>query len=150
MDAGGGEWRPLSAHTPLYLHPPPVCSHPTYPCMRTPPLYAHGDGVPTLHEAPAACMQPGYRAGVSSTGVHATASAGAFADCLARPPLPLPLPRALPPVQAVLLRRTKQTTINGEPIVKLPPRQMELSKQAFSPSEDAYYKKVRGGGAGGS
>jgi hypothetical protein len=34
--------------------------------------------------------------------------------------------------QAILLRRTKLSTINGEPIVKLPPREQNLVKQEFT------------------
>jgi hypothetical protein len=34
--------------------------------------------------------------------------------------------------QGVLLRRTKATTINDEPIVKIPPRDQQLVQQEFT------------------
>lgn len=52
--------------------------------------------------------------------------------------------------QAVLLRRTKQSTINGEPIIKLPGREQALAQQTFSKAEAAFYTRVgrAGGGSG--
>lgn len=45
-------------------------------------------------------------------------------------------------LKAILLRRTKQTTINGVPIVDIPPRQQELMKAPFTPEEASFYKQV--------
>lgn len=50
-----------------------------------------------------------------------------------------------PSLQAVLLRRTKQSTINGEPIIKLPARNQQLIKVRFSPPEMAFYSQVQHG-----
>jgi hypothetical protein len=35
-------------------------------------------------------------------------------------------------VQAIMLRRTKQSTFNGQPIISLPPRQQQLMQPRFS------------------
>lgn len=41
--------------------------------------------------------------------------------------------------QGMLLRRTKATRIDGEPVVDLPQRSVVLRRIAFSPSERAFY-----------
>ncbi|GFR48225.1 hypothetical protein Agub_g10086, partial [Astrephomene gubernaculifera] len=46
-------------------------------------------------------------------------------------------------LQAVLLRRTKQTTLQGEPIIRLPPRQQQLLREQFSAGEAAVYNQVQ-------
>lgn len=46
-------------------------------------------------------------------------------------------------MQAVLLRRTKSSTIDGEPVVKLPPREQQLVRKAFSMSEQKFYDQVQ-------
>lgn len=46
-------------------------------------------------------------------------------------------------VQPVLLRRTKSSTIDGEPVVKLPPREQQLVRKAFSMSEQKFYDQVQ-------
>lgn len=46
-------------------------------------------------------------------------------------------------VQPVLLRRTKGSTIDGEPVVKLPPREQQLVRKAFSMSEQKFYDQVQ-------
>ena len=46
-------------------------------------------------------------------------------------------------VQPVLLRRTKGSTIDGEPVVKLPPREQQLVRKAFSMSEQRFYDQVQ-------
>ncbi|GLC43495.1 hypothetical protein PLESTM_001479400 [Pleodorina starrii] len=46
-------------------------------------------------------------------------------------------------LQAVLLRRTKQSTINGEPIIKLPGREQQLIQVKFSGPEAAFYRQVQ-------
>ena len=46
-------------------------------------------------------------------------------------------------VQPVLLRRTKTSTIDGEPVVKLPPREQQLVRKAFSASEQRFYDQVQ-------
>ncbi len=46
-------------------------------------------------------------------------------------------------LQTVLLRRTKQSTINGEPIIKLPGREQRLVREKFSAQEAAFYQQVR-------
>ena len=46
-------------------------------------------------------------------------------------------------VQPVLLRRTKSSTIDGEPVVKLPPREQQLVRKAFSHSEQQFYDEVQ-------
>ncbi|CAI0444051.1 unnamed protein product [Linum tenue] len=43
---------------------------------------------------------------------------------------------------AVMLRRTKGTMINGEPIIKLPPKSIGLNKVEFSPEERAFYTQL--------
>lgn len=42
-------------------------------------------------------------------------------------------------LQAVMLRRTKATTIDGQPIVSLPPRIVSLCQTEFSPEERSFY-----------
>ncbi|GIM06399.1 hypothetical protein Vretimale_10704 [Volvox reticuliferus] len=46
-------------------------------------------------------------------------------------------------LQTVLLRRTKQSKINGEPIIKLPAREQQLLKVKFSAPEAAFYRQVQ-------
>ena len=46
-------------------------------------------------------------------------------------------------MQAVLLRRTKSSTIDGEPVVKLPPREQQLVRKAFTMSEQNFYDQVQ-------
>ena len=46
-------------------------------------------------------------------------------------------------MQPVLLRRTKSSTIEGEPVVKLPPREQLLVRKAFSLSEQKFYDQVQ-------
>jgi hypothetical protein len=46
-------------------------------------------------------------------------------------------------MQPVLLRRTKTSTIDGEPVVKLPPREQQLVCKAFSASEQRFYNQVQ-------
>lgn len=46
-------------------------------------------------------------------------------------------------MQPVLLRRTKSSTIDGEPVVKLPPREQLLVRKAFSLSEQKFYDQVQ-------
>ncbi|GLI60468.1 hypothetical protein VaNZ11_002626 [Volvox africanus] len=46
-------------------------------------------------------------------------------------------------LQTVLLRRTKQSKINGEPIIKLPAREQQLIKVKFSGPEAAFYRQVQ-------
>lgn len=41
-----------------------------------------------------------------------------------------------------MLRRTKQTTLDGEPLVKLPERRQVLQAAAFSPGEAEFYRKL--------
>ncbi|KAL5231586.1 hypothetical protein ABZP36_030362 [Zizania latifolia] len=42
-------------------------------------------------------------------------------------------------LRVVLLRRTKETLINGEPIIKLPPKTINLDKVDFTKEERAFY-----------
>ncbi|KAL0049899.1 hypothetical protein WJX82_000239 [Trebouxia sp. C0006] len=46
-------------------------------------------------------------------------------------------------LKALLLRRTKTSTIDGEPVVKLPPREQQLVCKAFSASEQRFYNQVQ-------
>ncbi|KAL0027476.1 hypothetical protein WJX77_004115 [Trebouxia sp. C0004] len=46
-------------------------------------------------------------------------------------------------LKALLLRRTKTSTIDGEPVVKLPPREQQLVCKAFSASEQRFYDQVQ-------
>jgi hypothetical protein len=45
-------------------------------------------------------------------------------------------------LKAILLRRTKGSTINGTPIINLPERRQELVKVNLSRDEAAFYKQV--------
>ena len=45
--------------------------------------------------------------------------------------------------QPVLLRRTKGSTIDGEAVVKLPPREQQLVRKPFSASEQRFYDQVQ-------
>ncbi|XP_042966159.1 helicase-like transcription factor CHR28 isoform X1 [Carya illinoinensis] len=45
-------------------------------------------------------------------------------------------------LRAIMLRRTKGTLIDGEPIIKLPPKTVHLSKVNFSTEERAFYTKL--------
>ena len=46
-------------------------------------------------------------------------------------------------LQPVLLRRTKTSKIDGEPVVILPPRQQQLIRKSFSASEQKFYDQVQ-------
>ena len=41
-----------------------------------------------------------------------------------------------------MLRRTKQSKIDGEPVVKLPERRQRLEQRSFSPGEADFYAKL--------
>ncbi|KAB1212461.1 putative SWI/SNF-related matrix-associated actin-dependent regulator of chromatin subfamily A member 3-like 2 [Morella rubra] len=45
-------------------------------------------------------------------------------------------------LRAIMLRRTKGTLIDGEPIIKLPPKTIHLTKVNFSTEERAFYTKL--------
>ncbi|EXB96365.1 SMARCA3-like protein 2 [Morus notabilis] len=45
-------------------------------------------------------------------------------------------------LRAIMLRRTKGTLINGEPIIKLPPKTVRLNKVDFSSEERAFYTQL--------
>ncbi|XP_050893023.1 helicase-like transcription factor CHR28 isoform X3 [Lathyrus oleraceus] len=45
-------------------------------------------------------------------------------------------------LRAIMLRRTKETLLDGKPIVTLPPKSINLSKVDFSCEERAFYKKL--------
>ncbi|KAE9454295.1 hypothetical protein C3L33_13797, partial [Rhododendron williamsianum] len=45
-------------------------------------------------------------------------------------------------LRAIMLRRTKGTLIDGEPIISLPPKTIHLTKVDFSPEERAFYAKL--------
>ncbi|CAN4105473.1 unnamed protein product [Withania somnifera] len=45
-------------------------------------------------------------------------------------------------LRAIMLRRTKGTMIDGEPIINLPPKTIQLKKVAFSAEERAFYNKL--------
>ncbi|CAN4123761.1 unnamed protein product [Withania somnifera] len=45
-------------------------------------------------------------------------------------------------LRAIMLRRTKGTVIDGEPIINLPPKTIQLKKVAFSAEERAFYNKL--------
>ncbi|XP_059278868.1 helicase-like transcription factor CHR28 isoform X1 [Lycium ferocissimum] len=45
-------------------------------------------------------------------------------------------------LRAIMLRRTKGTVIDGEPIITLPPKTIQLKKVAFSAEERAFYNKL--------
>ncbi|KAK8955748.1 hypothetical protein KSP40_PGU009663 [Platanthera guangdongensis] len=47
-------------------------------------------------------------------------------------------------LRIVLLRRTKGTQVNGEPIIKLPPKSINLKNVEFSLEERAFYLKLEG------
>ena len=42
-----------------------------------------------------------------------------------------------------MLRRTKTSTIDGEPVVVLPPREQQLVSISFSASEQKFYEHVQ-------
>lgn len=46
-------------------------------------------------------------------------------------------------LKAVLLRRTKSSTIDGEAVVKLPPRQQQLLCKPFTAAEQRFYDQVQ-------
>lgn len=46
-------------------------------------------------------------------------------------------------LRAVMLRRTKQSRINGAPIVRLPPRTVVHSRRAFLPAEQKAYARLQ-------
>ncbi|CAL0320632.1 unnamed protein product [Lupinus luteus] len=45
-------------------------------------------------------------------------------------------------LRAIMLRRTKGTLIDGQPIINLPPKTIELNKVVFSGEERAFYTKL--------
>ncbi|KAJ0239112.1 SNF2-related [Hirschfeldia incana] len=45
-------------------------------------------------------------------------------------------------LRAILLRRTKDTLLDGKPILHLPPKTINLTKAVFSPEEFAFYKAL--------
>ncbi|XP_010528780.1 PREDICTED: helicase-like transcription factor CHR28 [Tarenaya hassleriana] len=45
-------------------------------------------------------------------------------------------------LRAIMLRRTKGTIIDGQPIIKLPPKTVNLSKVDFSLEERSFYRKL--------
>ncbi|TYJ40441.1 hypothetical protein E1A91_A04G140800v1 [Gossypium mustelinum] len=45
-------------------------------------------------------------------------------------------------LKVVMLRRTKATLIDGEPIIKLPPKSIHMSKVEFSAEERAFYNQL--------
>ncbi|KAJ3698289.1 hypothetical protein LUZ61_001994 [Rhynchospora tenuis] len=45
-------------------------------------------------------------------------------------------------LKTLLLRRTKDTLINGQPIINLPPKTIGLNKVEFSPEERAFYVRL--------
>ncbi|CAN7050800.1 helicase-like transcription factor CHR28 [Brassica rapa] len=45
-------------------------------------------------------------------------------------------------LRAILLRRTKETLLDGQPILHLPPKTINLTKVDFSPEEFAFYKTL--------
>ncbi|OVA07399.1 SNF2-related [Macleaya cordata] len=45
-------------------------------------------------------------------------------------------------LKAIMLRRTKGTLIDGEPIINLPPKTINLTKVEFSSEERAFYSKL--------
>ncbi|XP_022743680.1 LOW QUALITY PROTEIN: helicase-like transcription factor CHR28 [Durio zibethinus] len=45
-------------------------------------------------------------------------------------------------LKTVMLRRTKATLIDGEPIIKLPPKLIDMSKVEFSAEERAFYTQL--------
>ncbi|KAK9935783.1 hypothetical protein M0R45_022868 [Rubus argutus] len=45
-------------------------------------------------------------------------------------------------LRAIMLRRTKGTVIDGQPIINLPPKTINLSKVEFSSEERAFYTKL--------
>lgn len=48
-----------------------------------------------------------------------------------------------PCVQGLLLRRTKATRIDGQPVVDLPERRVVLRRIPFSPPERSYYDDLQ-------
>ncbi|KAA8541439.1 hypothetical protein F0562_025402 [Nyssa sinensis] len=45
-------------------------------------------------------------------------------------------------LRAIMLRRTKGTLLDGEPIINLPPKTVHLTKVDFSPEERVFYSKL--------
>ncbi|KAG2298377.1 hypothetical protein Bca52824_034849 [Brassica carinata] len=45
-------------------------------------------------------------------------------------------------LRGILLRRTKETLLDGQPILHLPPKTVNLTKAEFSPEESAFYKEL--------
>ncbi|ESQ47881.1 hypothetical protein EUTSA_v10020061mg [Eutrema salsugineum] len=45
-------------------------------------------------------------------------------------------------LRAIMLRRTKGTILDGQPIINLPPKKINLSKVDFSVEERSFYKKL--------
>ncbi|GAX83731.1 hypothetical protein CEUSTIGMA_g11156.t1 [Chlamydomonas eustigma] len=50
-------------------------------------------------------------------------------------------------LQPVLLRRTKASKLNGEPIINIPPRELELAQPQFSRDEASFYQQIQLEGA---
>ena len=48
----------------------------------------------------------------------------------------------LPITQGIILRRTKQSKIDGEPVVRLPPRLHRMACPQFSPAEQEFYERI--------
>jgi SNF2 family DNA or RNA helicase len=45
-------------------------------------------------------------------------------------------------LKTIMLRRTKGTLLDGEPIISLPPKSVELKKVEFSQEERDFYSKL--------
>jgi hypothetical protein len=85
---------------------------------------------------PAGCQAApaaGFHAGVAHT-----AAGGSFVWCLQG------FKKLQLLLRAILLRRTKGSTINGTPIINLPERRQELVKVQLSRDEADFYKQVGG------
>ena len=58
------------------------------------------------------------------------------------PPLKFKLQRLQKVLQAICLRRNKQSEVDGKPILQLPEREVEEREDSFSGEEWAYYKAI--------
>ncbi|KAJ3182136.1 hypothetical protein HDU85_003178 [Gaertneriomyces sp. JEL0708] len=65
-----------------------------------------------------------------------------IAEPLARGRSKLAMDRLRIVLQAIMLRRTKKTVIDGKPLLNLPERNVELQTIQFSPEEMAYYTEL--------
>lgn len=45
-------------------------------------------------------------------------------------------------LRSIMLRRTKDTLLDGQPIISLPPKDIQLTKVEFSPEERSYYTSL--------